>query len=87
MNCWAGTPARNIASSSAILNFPTEPGSSLLTLVSGGFVFRGSGSANVARTLAVSPAKSGATGSSPAQRLVRAGAPKATAYHLAVNDK
>ena len=33
-----------------------EPVSSLLTLVSGGFVFNGSGSVNAARTLAVSPA-------------------------------
>jgi hypothetical protein len=37
--------------------------SSLLTLVSGGFLFSGSCSVNAARTLAVSQAKSGATGS------------------------
>ncbi len=36
--------------------------SSPLTLISGGFVFSGSGPVNVATTLAVSPAISGATG-------------------------
>ena len=35
----------------------------LLTLVSGGFLLSGSNTVNVARTLAVSPANSGATGS------------------------
>jgi hypothetical protein len=36
--------------------------SSLLTLVSGGLLFNGSYPVNAARTLSVSPAKSGATG-------------------------
>ena len=36
--------------------------SSLLTLVSGGFLFSGSCPVNASRTLAVSPARNGATG-------------------------